>query len=220
LPESAIRELRDSLPTTEIFIMYGQTEATARLSYLPPEWLPEKIGSIGRGIPGVSLRVVNDAGEDVRPGEIGEIVARGANVTRGYWRAPQETAPSFREGSLWTGDLATVYSDGFIYVVDRAKDFLKSGGERVSCRYLEDELLAFDELLDAAVIAIPDEVLGESAKAFVVPRFEDHHGLEARLTIFCKTYLPSHLVPKEVVVIGALPKNSAGKVLKASLKAL
>lgn len=219
LPPSVIHELCASLPTTQVFIMYGQTEATARLSYLPPECLPAKIGSIGRGIPGVILRVLNDAGEDVRPGEVGEIVARGANVTRGYWRAPQETDASFKDGELRTGDLATVDSDGFIYVVDRAKDFLKCGGERISCRRIEEELLAFDGLLEAAVIAVPDEVLGEAAKAFVVPGSEEDHGLGERLSAFLKTRLPSQAIPRQFVVLPLLPKNSAGKVLKTRLRA-
>jgi acyl-CoA synthetase (AMP-forming)/AMP-acid ligase II len=219
LPPPVIHELCAALPTTQVFIMYGQTEATARLSYLPPECLPARIGSIGRGIPGVVLRVLNDAGEDVRPGEVGEIVARGANVARGYWRAPQETAASFGDGELRTGDLAMVDSDGFIYVVDRAKDFLKCGGERVSCRRIEEELLAFDELLEAAVVPVPDQILGEAAKAFIVPRFKEHSGLEERLTAFLKARSPAQLVPKQFVVLPTLPKNSSGKVLKAKLRA-
>lgn len=220
LAPSFVRELCAALPATQVFVMYGQTEATARLSYLPPEYLPAKIGSIGRGIPGVSLRVLNDAGQDVCVGEVGEIVARGANVTRGYWREPGETAIAFRNGALYTGDLATVDGDGFIYIVDRAKDFIKCGGERVSCQHLEEELLAFDELLEAAVIGAPDDVLGECVKAFVVPRLQNHHGLEERLKMFCKARMPSQFVPKQVVVLRHLPKNSAGKVLKASLKIL
>jgi len=124
LAPNFIRELQEALPQTQVFIMYGQTEATARLSYLPPEFLDTKLGSIGKGMPGVKLRVLNESGEKVRPGEVGEIVAEGKNVTRGYWRAPQESAASFRDGKLYTGDLATVDEEGFIYVVDRAKDFL------------------------------------------------------------------------------------------------
>lgn len=219
LPPAVIHDLCTSLPTTQVFIMYGQTEATARLSYLSPECLPGKIGSIGRGIPGVILRVVNDAGQDVRPGEVGEIVARGANVTRGYWRAPEETAAFFKDGELRTGDLATVDGDGFIYVVDRAKDFIKCGGERVSCRHIEDELLACDELLEAAVIPVSDALLCEAAKAFVVPRSQEDHGLAERLTVFLKARLPSQHIPRQFVVLPTLPKNSAGKVLKTKLRA-
>ena len=215
-----IRELRHALPNTEIFVMYGQTEATARLSYLPPEFLDTKLGSIGRGIPGVRLRVVNGAGEDVHPGNVGEIIAEGENVTRGYWRDPEESAVSYRNGKLHTGDLATIDQDGFIYISDRAKDFLKCGGKRISCHQIEDQLLAFGELLEVAVIGVPDEVLGEAVKAFVVPRNGNASGLEERLQGFCKQHVLPQLVPREIVVLQTLPKNSAGKVIKHNLKTL
>ena len=215
-----ISELREALPGTQIFIMYGQTEATARLSYLPPELLEKKLGSVGKGIPGVKLQVLDESGKEISSGEVGEIVAEGENITRGYWRAPEETAKSFRNGKLYTGDLATVDEDGFIYVVDREKDFLKCGGKRISCRQLEDRLLSFEGVLEAAVIGVPDDVLGEAVKAFVVPRKGYSSGLEERLRLYCKEYLPPQLVPREVVVLQGLPKNSSGKVLKQNLKTL
>ncbi len=215
-----VRDLREALPDTRIFIMYGQTEATARLSYLPPELLDTKPGSIGKGMPGVKLRVVNESGEDARRGEVGEIVAEGENVAHGYWRAPEESAKSFRDGTLYTGDLATVDEDGYLYIVDRAKDFLKCGGKRVSCRQIEEQLLAFEGLTEAAVIGIPDDVLGEAVKAFVVPRSGDGNRLAERLAGFCKGRLQPQLVPKEIVVLPSLPKNSAGKVVKSRLKTL
>lgn len=218
LPPAAIQEVCAALPGVEFFVMYGQTEATARLSYLPPESLVEKAGSIGRGIPGVELRVVNEAGEEVAPGEIGEIVARGANVSHGYWAAAQETAETFRDGELRTGDLATVDGDGYIYVAGRARDFLKCGGERVSCRRLEEELLASGEVVEAAVIGIPDAVLGEAARAFVVPRCREAEGLEDRLTAFLKSRLASQFIPRRITPVSSLPKNTAGKVLKARLR--
>jgi len=213
-----IRELREVLPAKQIFIMYGQTEATARLSYLPQEFLESKLGSIGRGMPGVLLRVLNEFGEDVRPGEVGEIVASGDNIAHGYWQDSEESARTFREGALYTGDLATVDEDGFIYVVDRAKDFLKCGGERVSCRQLEEQLLAFEELLEVAVVGVPHDVLGESVKAYVVPRAAANTGLSDRLIQFCKTFMPPQLIPREIILMDCLPKNGAGKVLKAVLR--
>jgi len=220
LAPAFVRELQEALPQTQVFVMYGQTEATARLSYLPPELLQRKPGSIGKGIPGVKLRVLNESGEEVCPGEVGEIVAEGENVTQGYWCAPEETAVCFRNGRLFTGDLATVDDDGFIYVVDRAKEFLKCGGKRVSCRQLEDRLLEFDGLLEAAVVGVPDDVLGEAVKAFVVPRLPVCDGLEARLHLFCKANMPPPLVPRDIVMLKSLPKNSAGKVLKQELRSL
>jgi len=215
-----VRELQDALPSTSIFIMYGQTEATARLSFVPPERLKEKLGSIGRGMPGVTLRVLNDVGYDVKPGEVGEIVAQGGNMTLGYWKAPEDTATTFRKGMLYTGDLATVDDEGYIYVVDRAKDFVKCRGEKVSCRQLEETILECEELLEAAVIGVPDPILGEAVRAFVVPRVKNVPGLEERITTFCKSRLPAHHIPKTLVVVQGLPKNSSGKIMKQVLRTI
>lgn len=198
--------------------MYGQTEATARLSYLSPGSLDAKLGSIGKGMPGVAHRVLDDEGREVLPGGVGEIVAEGANITLGYWQDQQETEKIFRNGALYTGDLARVDEEGFIYIVDRAKDFLKCRGEKVSCRQIEEVLLEFDELVEAAVIGIPDDVLGEAVKAFVVPRTKDAHGLAERVASFCKNRMAPHHLPKQIVVLPTLPKNSAGKIMKASLR--
>jgi len=213
-----IPQLRESLPGTQIFIMYGQTEATARLSYLPPELLKRKLGSIGRGIPGVKLQVLDVAGREIAPGEVGEIVAEGESITQGYWQDPEETAKSFREGRLYTGDLATVDEDGFIYVVDRDKDFLKCGGRRISCRQVEDRLLRFEGVLEVAVIGVPDEVLGEAIKAFVVPANSEFAELAGRLSVYCKESFPLVMIPRDIVVVPCLPKSSAGKVLKRDLR--
>ena len=222
LAPAFIRELRQALPATAAFVMYGQTEATARLAYLPPDMLDQKLGSIGKAIPGVHLEVVNDSGYPVAPGgQVGEIVAMGENIALGYWRAEEESKATFRQGKLHTGDLATVDEDGFIYIVDRAKDFIKCGGKRTSCRQIEDSLLECPDLLEAAVVGIPDDVLGESAKAFVVPRDKSDKGLEARLAAFCREKkLPMEWIPKEIVILESLPKNSAGKVVKAMLKGI
>ena len=213
-----VRELLETLPDTKIYIMYGQTEATARLSYLPPEMLETKLGSIGKGAPGVTLRVLDEQGRDVRPGEVGEIVAQGANIAKGYWQEPKESEMVFRDGLLYTGDLARVDEDGFIYIVDRTKDFLKCRGEKISCRQIEEAVVEYGELVEAAVVGIPDDVLGEAVKVFAVPRNKHVDGLEERIASYCRTRLPLHQLPKQIVVLRSLPKNSAGKVLKAVLK--
>lgn len=219
LSDSLIRELRDALPVAKVFVMYGQTEATARLSYLPPALLETKLGSIGKGLLGTRLTVVNDDGVAVLPGEVGEIVAEGDNVALGYWGAGDEDNKTFRNGALYTGDLATVDEDGFIFIVDRSKDILKCGGKRSPCMEVEDALLEFDELVEAAVIGVPDDLLGEAVKAFVVPK-KNGVGLIERLQAFCSRRLPPHLLPKEIVVLESLPKNSGGKILKPALRAM
>jgi long-chain acyl-CoA synthetase len=218
LGPSFIRELQDAFPSTQIFVMYGQTEATARLTCLPPEALESKLGSVGKAVPGVTLHILNESGIEVVSGEIGEIVAEGENVTQGYWCAPEETAMSFREGRLYTGDLATVDDEGFIYIVDRAKEFVKCGGKRISCRQIEENLLEFEGLIEVAVVGVPDNILGEAVRAYVVPRQPYNGDLEEKLSSFCKARFPAQSVPKEFVILSALPKSSAGKVLRQQLK--
>jgi long-chain acyl-CoA synthetase len=217
LPISFLAELRRALPGVRAFAMYGQTEATARLSYLPPELLDAKAGSIGKGMPGVRLQVLDQDGNAVAPGTAGEIVAEGENITLGYWGDEDETKARFRLGKLHTGDIATVDEDGFIYIVDRASDFLKCGGTRVSCKHVEEKLLESPEVVEAAVVGVSDPVLGEAVKAFIVPR-NCAADLNHRLHRFCAERLPPPFVPKEIVMVDSLPKNSAGKLLKNQLK--
>ena len=217
LAPAFIRELRDALPATKVFIMYGQTEATARLSFLPPAFLETKAGSIGRGIPGVRLRVVNASGENVACGEVGEVIAEGENVTQGYWAAPEETASAFRDGKLYTGDLATVDSDGFIYIVDRKRNFLKCGGKRVGIQEIENRLLEFPCITEAAIVGIPDDLLGEAPRAFVVRRMPACEQFETCISSFFKHHFPRELHPKEIVALDRLPRSSAGKANKSEL---
>ena len=211
-----IQELRAALPGKQIFVMYGQTEATARLSYLPPQLLDSKLGSVGKGMPGVKLSVLDENGNSVEHGDTGEIVAEGENVCLGYWQ--EDDSACFRNGKLYTGDLATLDEDGYIYIVDRAKDFLKCGGKRVSARQLENVLLENEELLEAAIIGVPDEVLGEAAVAYIVLR-DPKSGIGAsEIEAHCRRKLPLTFVPKNFVFLKSLPKNSSGKVLKSVLK--
>jgi acyl-CoA synthetase (AMP-forming)/AMP-acid ligase II len=215
-----IRELREALPGTQVFVMYGQTEATARLSFVPPEMLHQKIGSIGKAIPGVTLSVVDTQGERVGVDEMGEIVAEGPNIAVGYWGEPKDSAHVFRGGKLYTGDIGTVDEDGFLYIVDRAGDFVKIGGKRTSCRDIEERILEFRGALEVAVIGVPDDLSGEAVRAYVVPRDPKDDAFVETLRAFCMERLPHPYVPKEFLQLSGLPKNSAGKVMKARLKEL
>ncbi|NMO21182.1 acyl--CoA ligase [Pyxidicoccus fallax] len=208
---------REAFHPAELYVMYGQTEATARLSYLPPRLAKEKAGSIGIGIPGVELRVVAEDGTPLPVGETGHLVARGANVTPGYLDAPEETAAVLRDGWLWTGDLAWRDADGFFFLVGRAKEILKVNGHRVSPAELEHHLASHPAVKEVAVVGVPDALGGEAACAVVVP----HTGAEVKdddLRRFCRESLPAHKVPKHVVFTDALPRGPAGKVLKAELR--
>ncbi|MCZ7547131.1 MAG: AMP-binding protein [Anaerolineae bacterium] len=217
LPNVFIEELRRAHPYADYYLMYGQTEATARLSYLPPQLLDTKLGSIGRGMPGVDLQVLDQEGNPVPPGVTGEIVARGDNITLGYWRDLKATAQSFRDGALWTGDLAQVDGDGFIFVVDRAKDFIKPSGHRVGSKQIENHLVELPEVVEAAVIGVPDDVMGEAVMAFIVLRRGADIDVEDVMA-HCKRVMAPYMVPREIVVLNALPKNASGKVDKTALK--
>ncbi|MFP2928572.1 class I adenylate-forming enzyme family protein, partial [Pyxidicoccus sp. 3LG] len=212
-----IRWTREAFRPAELYVMYGQTEATARLSYLPPRYAEAKAGSIGIGIPGVELRVVAEDGTPLPAGETGHLVARGANVTPGYLDAPEETAAVLKDGWLWTGDLAWRDADGFFFLVGRAKEILKVNGHRVSPVELEHQLARHPAVQEVAVVGVPDALGGEAACAVVVLRA----GAEAKeddLRRFCRESLPAHKVPRHVVFSEALPRGPAGKVLKAELR--
>ena len=219
LPDTFIRELRASQPDVELFIMYGQTEATARLSYLPPGRLDDKLGSIGQGLASTILEVLDAEGDPVAPGSgaVGEIVATGDNVALGYWRDPQATDRYFHGGKLSTRDLATVDEEGFVFIVDRARDFIKSMGNRISPKEVEDVIAELPEVVEVAVIGVPDEIWGEAVKAVVV--LTSPAALSSDQIIrHCNERLPNYKVPSQTQVVTSLPKNESGKVLKAELR--
>jgi long-chain acyl-CoA synthetase len=212
-----IRELMAALPEAQIYVMYGQTEATARLSYLPPELLRAKLGSIGKGIPGVRLSVLNEAGDPVKPDEVGEIMAWGENISPGYLNEPEASTGKFVSGCLHTGDLATVDNDGFIYVVDRKDDFIKCLGHRVSSQEVEAHVLQVPDIVSAAAIGIPDDVQGEAIVVYATLKKKATITTEDVMA-HCRQSMARHMVPKEVIFIDSLPMNAHGKVIKAKLK--
>ncbi len=219
LPDSCIQEIRSSFPTTNFFLMYGQTEATARLSYLPPERLADKLGSIGNGLPSTRIEVLKADGNPVSPGsdEVGEIVATGENIARGYWNDPVETARFFKNGRLYTGDIARVDADGFIYIVERERDMIKSGGNRVSAKEIEGVIAELPEVVEVAVLGTSHHLLGEAIKAFVVPVRDA--GISAKeVAAHCRRRLPAFKVPEEVILLKEMIHNSSGKILKQELK--
>ena len=217
LPVVFIKELTDALPQAQVFVMYGQTEATARLSYLPPNLMKSKLGSIGRGIPGVELRVINENGKEVKPGEVGEILASGDNISPGYFKDPEANAEKFIDGALHTGDLATVDNDGFIFIVDRKSDFIKSFGHRVSSQEIEAHILEMTDVVSAAAIGEPDDIQGEAIIVFVTLRKGADLTTE-NILMHCRQRMARHMVPKEVVIVDSLPTNAHGKIVKSALR--
>lgn len=214
-PKHALELLR-ILPGTQIFIMYGQTEASARLTYLEPSELLRKAGSIGKAIPGVHIRLLKEGGTPADVGEMGEIVASGENIMAGYWNNPGETNRVLRGGGLHTGDLALADEEGFLYIVGRSKEMIKSGAHRISPKEIEEVILEMPSVHEAAVIGIEDEILGEAILAYVVP---NHGGgtTEREILKHCRNNLPPYKIPKQVCLVAELPKTASGKVRKHAL---
>jgi long-chain acyl-CoA synthetase len=182
-----------------------------------PKEKTRRLASCGKGLPNLDVRVLNEHGRDVKPGEVGELTIKGDTVMQGYWKMPEATADVLKDGRLYTGDLATVDEDGFIYIVDRKKDMIISGGLNIYPREIEDILFEHPAVLEAAVIGIPDERWGESVKALVVLK-PGASCDENELIAHCKDNLGSYKKPKSVEFVDSLPRNPTGKVLKRVLR--
>lgn len=211
-----IRRVMTAFSDKQIFIMYGQTEASPRISYLPPEKLSDNVGSIGIPVPGVIIEITDDAGRPVPDGNVGEITVSGDCVMMGYWNQPEEQAEVLRDGRLFTGDLARRDENGMLFIVSRKKEIMKVGGNRVSAKEVEEKILEIDKILEIAVISVGDDILGEAIKAYVV--LKDGQSVEAKeIQDFCKAGLAMHKVPKFVEFVDELPKYQSGKVNKQAL---
>ncbi len=216
LAPSMIQRLRQCLSKTQIYVMYGQTEATARLSILDPADLPEKAGSVGRGIPGVRLRVLDESRTPTLPGEVGELFAKGDNIMHGYWNDDAETQKVLSDDGLRTGDLARMDEDGFVYIVGRRSDLIKTGANRVNPEEIEEVILELAGIAEVAVTGEPDELLGEAIVAYVVATNEAISG--ERILEHCKVQLPPHKRVRRIEFVQALPKTSSGKVRRGELR--
>jgi acyl-CoA ligase (AMP-forming) (exosortase A-associated) len=222
MPQAVLKVLRELLPTTKIFLMYGLTEAF-RSTYLPPEELDRRPTSMGKAIPDTEILVLNDKGEICKPDEPGELVHRGPTVSLGYWNRPEDTARALRPNPLlppelgdcervcYSGDLVKTDEDGFLYFIGRRDTMIKSSGFRISPTEVEEVLFQTGKLRGAAVIGIPDDVLGQVVKAFVIARDGDPLDTEALLAA-CAEKMPRYMVPKFIEVLAEMPKTSSGKV--------
>lgn len=205
------QELRQVLPEhTDIVIMYGATEASARLSYLPPDRFEEKIESIGIAIPGVTLKVLDPAGNELPNGERGEIVATGRNIMQGYWKDPQTTAKKLEGNVYHTGDMGYRDADGFFYVTGREDNLLKVGGHRINTQEVEDALLATGLAIEAVVIGVPDDLHGHKLVAVVTP--ENKALTESQILAKTADILPHYKVPSKLVLVRSVPKTNSGKI--------
>ena len=216
LPVEHIKRLSRIFPQARLFSMYGLTECK-RVSYLPPEELMRRPSSVGKAIPNSEVFVVDGDGREVAPGEVGELVVRGANVMQGYWNSPELTSRTFRQGShpwekvLYSGDLFRKDEEGFLYFVGRKDDMIKTKGERVSPREVENALCSIEGVSEAAVVGVPDEILGQAVKAFVV--LGPGSGLtEKDILRRCAEALEPFMIPRRVEFVDGLPKTANGKV--------
>jgi fatty-acyl-CoA synthase len=203
---------------------YGMTETTAALTFLSPEdhrralrEKPELLLSAGRPLPGTRVRVVRPDGSDAAVGEVGEIVGQGDQLMRGYWNLPEASAEALRDGWMHTGDAGVLDTDGYLYLQDRVKDMIVSGGENVYPREVENVLFAHPAVADVAVIGVPDPKWGEAVKAIVVLRAGATATPEALLA-HCRAQLGGYKCPRSVDFVDALPRNPSGKVLKKDLR--
>jgi amino acid adenylation domain-containing protein len=245
LPPTQIMQLRHRFPRVRLYSMYGLTE-TKRTLYLPPEELERRPGSVGIPIPGTEAWLEDESRQRVRNGEVGELVVRGPHVMRGYWEDEQATARRFRflpaaspevgaeadaeksrtrtrtsesdnKRLCYTGDLFRQDTEGFFYFVGRKDDIIKSRGEKVAPKEVEEVLHAMPGVAEAAVLGIPDPVLGQAVKAYVVCRGEPLS--TARVLAHCRAHLEDFMLPREVEFVDALPKNASGKTDKLALAA-
>ncbi|MEZ5786957.1 MAG: AMP-binding protein [Xanthobacteraceae bacterium] len=222
LPTAHIERLQALFPGAQLFSMYGLTECK-RCTYLPPEELTRRPDSVGIAIPGTEAYVVDDDGTRVPPGVIGELVIRGPHVMKGYWENPQATARALRPGPyewekvLYTGDLFRTDAEGFLYFVGRKDDIIKTRGEKVSPREVENVLIALAGVREVAVIGVDDPVLGLAIKAFVVVEPDTLTAQDVQR--HCARHLEDFMVPKHIEFRDALPKSENGKIDRRALAA-
>ena len=218
LHNSFIEEFITTFPDIDFFVMYGQTEATARLSYLEPKMLKSKLGSIGNGIPEVDIKVISESGQVVKPGETGEIIAKGENIMLCYYKDPEATDNIIKNGWLYTGDMGTVDNDGFIYLTARKKEFIKISGKRVSPKEIEEVLVSYPGIVDCTIETLDDDITGEAIKAIVVIKASEESISEDMLKAYCAGKLAMHKVPKFIEFTSEFKVNSSGKKIKGNLE--
>lgn len=205
--------------------IYGATESAGPLTYLQPEdhvvevpaEISRRLNSVGKECMLAELKVLNEKGQKVAPGEVGEIIAKGEMIMLRYWKDPEQTSEALRDGWYYTGDMATVDEHGYIYLVDRKKDMIITGGENVYPREVEDVLYEHPAVMEAAVISVPDEKWGEAVKAVIVLK-EGLKADEQEIIQFTKSRLAGYKSPKTVEFKDSLPKSTVGKILRSELK--
>ena len=221
LPVEHIRQFRKRLPHVDLYSMYGLTECK-RVVCMPPDELDERPSSVGRPMPNCEAYLIDEDGNRLPHGQRGELVVRGSNVMPGYWERPAETAAAFRPGPLpgeqilHTGDLFRTDEDGYFYFIARKDDIIKSRGEKVSPREVEETLVEHPAVAEAAVVGVPDELLGMAIEAFVA-RGRDEQPSERELMRHCAARLEDYMIPRKITIRDSLPRTQNGKIDRRAL---
>jgi fatty-acyl-CoA synthase len=217
MPVAVMREILERLPQLKLWNLYGQTEIAPLATMLGPEDQLRKPGSCGRAVLNVQTRVVDDGMGDVKPGEVGEIVHRSPHVMLGYFHDDERTAAAFEGGWFHSGDLGTIDDEGYITVVDRKKDMIKTGGENVASREVEEAIYRMPQVSEVAVVGINHPRWVEAVVAVIVVK-AGHALSEGQVLAHCNAALAGFKAPKAAVFVDALPKNPSGKLLKRQLR--
>ncbi|MCP5138961.1 MAG: acyl--CoA ligase [Chromatiales bacterium] len=216
MPATLVEKLRKALPQAQIFIMYGQTEATARLSYVPPDRLADKPGSAGIPVSGVEIEIRDEQRRTLKSYDTGEVWVRGPNVMQGYWHDESATQAALVDGWLKTGDIGYRDDEGFLFLVGRRSDIIKTGAHRVHPGEIEEVIAGLAGVSEVAIAGIDDELLGQTIAAWVVPEPGHDISVEA-IKARCRDMLASYKIPKQVQIVATLPRTASGKLRRIEL---
>jgi long-chain acyl-CoA synthetase len=215
--EEMVRGIFNKLPHLQISVGYGLTESCAIVTTTPFEDALRKISAVGRCLPTMDAKIVNDDGDEVPLGTTGEIVLRGAKNFGGYWKNAEATSAAIVDGWVYTGDIGKIDEEGFVYILDRKKDMINRGGEKIYSLEVENVICDYPKVLEVAVVGVPDKVMGEAVKACIVLK-DGEHATQEEIRHFCEERLADYKVPKFVEFVESLPRNPAGKVIKPELR--
>lgn len=216
MPPSNIRRFIEQVKGLRFFVMYGQTEATARISYLNPEYLEEKMGSVGKPLKGIRVEVRSEEGNRLGPGEEGELYISGPNIMSGYWKNPELTEEVLKDGFLKTGDLGHLDKDGYLFLTGRRSDMIKVGGNRISPLEIEEVVNQLDGIEEVAATGVYDEILGQVIRLTVVLK-NGSDITDQKIKAYCKKNLAVYKIPKEINFVQSLPKTASGKIQRYML---
>jgi acyl-CoA synthetase (AMP-forming)/AMP-acid ligase II len=216
MPTALVDKLHTALPKARIYVMYGQTEATARLSYVPPERLHEKAGSAGIPVPGVEIVIRNERHEVLNTHATGDIWVRGPNVMQGYWQDEAATREVLVDGWLKTGDIGYIDEEGFLFLVGRRSDIIKTGAHRIHPLEIEEVIAGLPGISEVVVAGIDDELLGQAIAAWVVPEPGASISTD-KIKARCRDMLATYKIPKQVQIVAALPRTASGKLRRIEL---